>query len=109
MNIAKNLQIAALYFPERPALIEEDREINFLEFSQESNRVATALIGMGVRPGDRVAMCAPNSYRWLSLYFGVLKAGAVAVTLSNTLTRMEFTQIVDDARPRGTAHSVSFP
>ncbi|MEE9420244.1 MAG: AMP-binding protein [Desulfatiglandaceae bacterium] len=100
MNIAKNLQIAALYFPERPALIEEDREISFLEFSQESNRVATALIGMGVRPGDRVAMCAPNSYRWLSLYFGVLKAGAVAVTLSNTLTRMEFTQIVDDARPK---------
>ena len=80
MNIAKNLQIAALYFPERAALIEEDREISFLEFSQESNRVATALIGMGVRPGDRVAMCAPNSYRWLSLYFGVLKAGAVAVT-----------------------------
>ena len=100
MNIARNLQTAALHFPDRPAVIEEGREISFLEFSQESNRVATALIGLGIRSGDRVALCAPSSYRWLAFYFGALAAGAAAVTLSNVLTGAELTQIVDDARPK---------
>ncbi len=100
MNIAKNLENAAFYFPDRPAVIEGDQKISFLEFNQESNRIATALTGMGIQPGDHVALCAPNSYQWLTFYFGVLKAGAVAVTLSNTLKKDELTRIMDDARPK---------
>ncbi len=100
MNIAKNLQRAAFHFPTQPAVVEGSREISFLEFSQESNRVATALIEMGVRPGDSVALCAPNSYHWLVFYFGAMAAGAVAVTLSNSLTRSELIQILDDAQPK---------
>ncbi len=100
MNIAKNLQTATFHFPTRPAVVEGSREVSFLEFSQESNRVATALIEMGVRPGDSVALCAPNSYHWLVFYFGAMAAGAAAVTLSNILTRSELIQILDDARPK---------
>jgi len=65
VNIAKNLENAAFYFPDRPAVIEGDQKISFLEFNQESNRIATALAGMGIQPGDHVALCAPNSYQWL--------------------------------------------
>ncbi len=100
MNIAKNLQTAAFYFPDRPSVIEEGRRISFLEFSQEANRVATALLRMGVRPGDRVALCAPNSFRWLAFYYGALAAGAAAVALSNVLTRNELTQVLGDAQPK---------
>ncbi|MBW1702836.1 MAG: AMP-binding protein, partial [Deltaproteobacteria bacterium] len=60
---------------------------------------SSSLAGMGIQPGDHVALCAPNSYQWLTFYFGVLKAGAVAVTLSNTLKKDELTRIMDDARP----------
>jgi len=100
MNLAENLERTAFYFPNRPAIIEEERQISFLEFNQESNRVATALIVLGVQPGDHVALCAPNSYRWLAFYFGVLKAGAIAVTLPSTLTQSELTRLLDDARPK---------
>ncbi len=100
MNVAKNLENAAFYFPDRVAVIEENREINFLEFNEASNRVATALMGMAVEPGDHVALFAPNAYRWLTLYFGTLKAGAVAVTLSSLLKREELRRIMDNARPR---------
>jgi long-chain acyl-CoA synthetase len=100
MNLAENLERSAFYFPNRPAIIEEERQISFLEFNQESNRVATALIGLGVQGGDHVALCAPNSYRWLAFYFGVLKAGAIAVTLPGTLTQGELTRLLDDARPK---------
>ena len=100
MNLANNLERSAFYFPDRPAVIEGDTEISYREFNQESNHVATALIGLGINPGDPVALCAPSSYQWLACYFGILKAGAIAVTLPSTLTRGELTQLLNDARPK---------
>ena len=45
-------------------------------------------------------MCATNSPDWIVFYFGVLKAGGVAVTLSNLLTAEELALLVNHARPR---------
>ncbi|MCP4669358.1 MAG: long-chain fatty acid--CoA ligase, partial [Deltaproteobacteria bacterium] len=70
------------------------------ELNQETNRIASALKNMGLQPGDRMALCAPGSYRWMTLYFGALKAGAVAVTLSDGLRKGELVQILDDAKPK---------
>jgi long-chain acyl-CoA synthetase len=100
MNVAKNLENAAFYFPKQTAVIENDREINFLEFNRVSNRIAAALMGLGIQPGDHVALYATNAYGWLAFYFGVLKAGAVVVTLSSLLKRDELRRIMDDAQPK---------
>jgi len=100
MNIAENLERSALYFPDRPAVVEGEQEVSFQRFNEESNRAATALIGLGVNPGEHVALCAPNSYEWLAFYFGALKAGAVAVTISSAFSRAELTPLLADARPR---------
>jgi long-chain acyl-CoA synthetase len=100
MNLADNLERTAFYFPDRPAIFEEGREISYKEFNQESNRVATALIRLGIKPGDHIALCAPNSYPWLAFYFGVLKSGAVAVTLSSALSKTELSLPLNDARPK---------
>lgn len=100
MNLANNLEDSAFYFPDRPAVFEGEREISYREFNRESNCVATALINLGIKPGDHIALYAPSSYWWLACYFGILKAGAVAVTLPGTLTPGELTQLLEDARPR---------
>jgi long-chain acyl-CoA synthetase len=100
MNVAKNLENAAFHFPEKTAVIENDREISFLEFNSASNRIATALIRLGVQPGDHVALYAPNAYEWLTFYFGVLKAGAIAATLSSLLKKDELSRIMDNAQPK---------
>jgi long-chain acyl-CoA synthetase len=100
MNIAENLENCASYFPEHIAVIEAEREITFSEFNRQSSQIAAALTGAGVQPGDHVALCAPNSFAWLAFYFGVLKAGAVAVTFSHLLSRGELTQILCDCRPK---------
>jgi long-chain acyl-CoA synthetase len=99
MNVAKNLENSAFYFPQQTAVIENDREISFLEFNRSSNRIATALMSAGVQPGDHVALFAPNTYEWLAVYFGVLKSGAVVVTLSSLLKRAELRRIMDNAQP----------
>jgi long-chain acyl-CoA synthetase len=100
MNLATNLEWSAFFFPKRPVVSEGSSETNYARFNEKANKVATALIGMGIKPGDHVALCAPNSGDWLAFYFGVLKAGAVAVTLSSVLAPDELTLLVNHAEPR---------
>ena len=47
-----------------------------------------------------VALCAPNSAQWLAFYFGVLKCGGVAVTLSPLLSTQELTLLLSHSRPK---------
>jgi long-chain acyl-CoA synthetase len=100
VNIAKNLENAAFYFPDRPVLSEDFVETSYRQFNQRANQVATALIKMGVDPGDHIGLCAPNSGDWLAFYFGILKAGAVAVTLSSQLKQDELKLLVGHSRPK---------
>ncbi len=100
MNIAHNLENSTCYFPDRTAIIEEDRIISYSEFNRDANKAASAMASFGVRPGDHIALCAPNSYTWLVIYFGTLKAGAVAVTFSYLLKQEEFSRIISDCRPK---------
>ncbi len=100
MNIATNLEASQFFFPDRPAVREGGVDVTYTRLNEEANRVATGLIKLGVNPGDLVAVCATNSSQWVSFYYGVLKAGAVAVTLSSGLTPDELTLLLNHARPR---------
>ena len=100
MNLAHNLELSAFFFPDRPALRQSGLEMTYAQLNDQANRVATGLIKMGVKPGEHVGLCAPNSVDWIVFYFGVLKAGAVAVTLSGLLTGDELVNLVNHSKPR---------
>lgn len=100
MNLAHYLEQSAFFFPDRPAVRQDDVEMTYRQMNDSVNRVATALIRLGVKPGDHIGLCAPNSTEWIIFYFGVLKTGAVAVTLSALLTGDELANLVHHARPR---------
>jgi long-chain acyl-CoA synthetase len=100
MNVATNLEWSAFFFPQRQAVSEGSSEISYAQFNEKANRVATALMSLGIMPGDHVALCAPNSGDWLAFYFGVLKAGAVAVALSGMLVPDEVALLVNHSQPR---------
>ena len=100
MNVAANLNHAAFHFPGHTAVIDGDRSVSYLEFNEDANRIASALVSLGVQPGDHVALCAPNSYAWLVFYFGALKAGAAAVTFSHLLLKDELTRTLADCQPK---------
>ena len=100
MNLATNLERSALFFPDRPAVSEAGIEMSYGQLNDRSNRIATGLIKMGVRAGDRIGLCAPNSADWIAFYFGVLKAGAVAITLSSLLKQDELTLLLNHSKPR---------
>ncbi len=100
MNIAKNLETSAFHFPDNLALIEEKTALSYRQMDNDSGKIAAALRKMGVTPGEHIALLAPNSSRWLCFYFGILKSGAVAVTLPYAMTRNELIPVLADAKPR---------
>ena len=100
MNQAHHLEQSAFFFPDRPAVRQAGLKMSYAQLNDSANRVATGLLKMGINPGDHIGLCAPNSAEWIVFYFGVLKAGAVAVTLSAMLTGNELKYLVNHARPR---------
>lgn len=100
MNIANNLERSAFHFPNRPVLSEALSETSYTQLNDRANRVATALIRMGIKPGDHIGLCAPNSGDWIAFYFGILKAGGVAVAFSSLLKRGELELLINHSRPK---------
>ena len=100
MNIATILEDSSRFFPDNTAVIKGEKTYTYSEFNNYTSRIASALSGYGISPGDHIGFCAPNSYDWLALYYGALKCGAVAVTFSYLLTRNEFQKILSDCKPR---------
>jgi long-chain acyl-CoA synthetase len=100
MNLARNLERSALFFPDRAAIRENEGDITYRELNARASRIAASLVKMGVKPGDHIGLCAPNSADWITFYFGVLKTGAVAVTLSSALTGDELTALASHAKLR---------
>ena len=100
MNLANNLELSAFFFPNHMAIREGDRKLTYTQLNDQVNRVATGLISMGVKPGDLIALCAPNSADWIIFYFGIIKAGAVAVTLFSTITSGELINLLNHSKPK---------
>jgi long-chain acyl-CoA synthetase len=100
MNLAQNLEASAFFFADRPAIREAGSEKTYAQLNDQANRIATGLIKLGLTPGEFVGLCAPNSGDWIAFYFGVLKAGAVAMTLSGVLTGDELRNLVSHSKPR---------
>ena len=100
MNLSCNLERSALFFPDRPAASEGGADITYGELNNRANRIATGLTRMGIKAGDHIGLCAANSADWIGFYFGVLKAGAIAITLSSLLRGEELALLLNHSKPR---------
>ena len=65
------------------------RELSWIDFDKKANRFANLLLTRGCKKGDKVAILLMNSIEWLPIYFGILKAGAIAVPLNYRYTAEE--------------------
>jgi long-chain acyl-CoA synthetase len=71
------------------------REISWEDFNCRANRFANLLLANGVGRGDKVAILLMNCLEWLPIYFGVLKAGAMAVPLNYRYSAEEIEYCLD--------------
>jgi len=85
MNIGSLLTRHARYQPDKLALVFEDNRVTYQEYNQNINRLANAMLDMGIKKGDKVATLLPNCMELLEIYWAIGKIGAVVVPLSTLL------------------------
>lgn len=68
---------------------EYRRSMTWQVFDEKANRLANLLLRRGIKKGDKVAILLMNCLEWLPIYFGILKAGAIAVPLNFRYTADE--------------------
>jgi len=93
------LLLHAINKPEKVALIEGGRRIRFGDLNAEINQLAHALVGVGVKPGDRVALMLPNCAEHVIAQQTMLRLGTTAVQVGYRLKAAEIAYILQNAKP----------
>jgi fatty-acyl-CoA synthase len=94
------LERSALVYPDRVAVVHEDRRWTYRELRARVNRLASALRAAGLEKGDRVAFVCPNIPALLEAHFGVPLAGGVLVALNYRLNPAEIAALVEHSGAR---------
>jgi acyl-CoA synthetase (AMP-forming)/AMP-acid ligase II len=100
MNLGTYLTRSARYWPDAPALVCGDRSWTYAELDAATDRLASALIARGLRPGDAVASLAWNRGELVEVEFALYKAGLVRAPINARLGRGEIGHILGYAPVR---------
>jgi long-chain acyl-CoA synthetase len=94
------LDTAAVDVPDRPATALLGATLTFQQLKDRSDRLATALSGLGITKGDRVGIMLPNCPQYIIAAFAVLRHGAVVVNINPTYTAREMLAVANDSGMR---------
>lgn len=94
------LERSASVFADKTAIIHQDQRTSYAEFRRRVHRVAGALRRAGIKPGDRVAVLAPNIPALLEAHFAAPLAGAILVTINTRLNSDEIAYILNHAEAK---------
>ncbi len=83
-TVGTALETAAAKYGDRPALIVPHQKIRwtYAELNQKATEVAAGLVALGLEPGDRVGLWAPNCAEWIVTQFATAKAGLILVNIN---------------------------
>lgn len=96
LNLATILAESAQKAPQHPALILGEHVMSYGELDGLARRFAAGLAGLGVGPGDKVALMLPNVPHFTVAYYAAQYIGATAVPLNVLLTAPELVYHLDD-------------
>jgi len=97
MDIGNLLSCHAQYQPNKLALVFEDNRLTYKEYNQNVNRLANALLDMGIQKGDKISTLLPNCMEILEVYWAAAKIGAVAVPHSMLLLADGLKSLLNDS------------
>ena len=78
------LDKAAERWPDQEAVVVRDQgvRLTFAGLRREADRLATGLIALGLKPGDRVGLWSPNRIEWVLTQYATAKAGLILVNIN---------------------------
>lgn len=87
-------------FTQKVGVVDGEKRFTYAEFGERSRRLATALRGLGIQPGEVVSFLTYNTHQLLEAYYGVLQAGAVLNPINIRLHPKEIAYILNHAESR---------
>lgn len=100
MNIVELIDANADNHPDKIALCNLDDEFTFKELKEKSEQAAGVFQSLGLKKGDPAAIMSQNTFDFVFSFFGILKAGGVAVPVNHKLTAVEVDYILEDSRSK---------
>ena len=95
LNPVSFLDRSAFVYPDKPAIVYNDKSYSYSEFSNRVDKLASALKQAGVEKGDRVGFLVPNIPEMLEGHYGPMRLGAVLVAINIRLSPREIAYILD--------------
>jgi len=99
MVVGELFERAAKRYPRKEAIIYKDTRLTYELLNDRINRLANALIGMGLKKQDRVALILDNCYKYVEIVGACAKAGLILAPVSTKL-KDELDHILGNAEPR---------
>lgn len=100
MPIDELLPKAVRLYPDKEAIVCNDKRMDYRTFAARVWRLSRGLISLGIRPKDRLAIIHENSNEFLEAYFAAAHLGAILVPLNFRLSPRELAMILNDSRTR---------
>ena len=77
LNLGEILAAHARLQPDKIGARDSRRSLTYAQWNSRARRLANALLGLGLQPGDRVAVLAYNCVEWMEIYIALAKAPAL--------------------------------
>ena len=100
MTMGEVLRRTAARMPDKTALVMDEKSLTYAQLNNRVNRLAHALLGLGLEPGDRVAVLTHNCIEYYEIYLALCKARGVLVPFNNLLRQRELARDMAYIRPR---------
>jgi fatty-acyl-CoA synthase len=97
LTLGQVLSTQARLTPDRVGMRDLERALTFRQWNARACRLANALLGLGLRAGDRIGVLAYNCVEWAEIYAATAKAGVIAVPINFRLVAGEVAFIARDA------------
>ncbi|MYH70587.1 MAG: AMP-binding protein [Gammaproteobacteria bacterium] len=109
-TIGNALVEAAQRFPQREALVVRHQEIRwtYAELLQRADDLASGLIALGLAPGDRVGIWAPNCAEWVLTQFATARAGLILVNINPAYRTHELEYALNKVACKGLVTASTF-
>src|SRR5262245_15151339 len=83
-TIGANLRATVERFPDRDAIVDcsQNVRLTYRQFWDVTDRVARALLALGIRKGERVGIWSPNRFEWPVVQYATARVGVVLVNIN---------------------------
>ncbi|MEH0421311.1 FadD3 family acyl-CoA ligase [Streptomyces sp. B21-083] len=107
-SIPHVVRVSARRFGDAPALVDGELRLTFRELEGRMMQAVRSALALGIGPGDRVGLCAPNSAEWIVAALGIQGAGGVVVPLNTRFKAAEISYILRRAGAKALFAASSF-